>query len=407
LVTLSRFIRIRISDMLAGMTNSNIQSARLDNGLTLLVETLPNVQSAAFSLAIPAGSAWESEGNNGTAAALCDWLFRGAGGYSNRQLSGVLDSLGVQAHESVSASHITLQGACLAGNLSEVLAVYGDIVRRPHLSDAEFEPTILGVLQSLEALEDDPRQKVMVELARRCYPSPWNRPPEGTLSELEAITPELVRRHFQDCFTPNETILGIAGHVKFDEVLAVVQSVFGGWSASSCHPQILSKPATPTIDHLMQDSTQTQIGVAYQSVPYRDPNYYAAWATVSILSGGMSSRLLTEVREKRGLCYSIYASLNSLKDAGYVLCYAGTTNDRAAETLQVLIQELRRLKDGIGENELSRCQARAKSALIMSQESTSARAASLSRDWYHLGRAVTLEEVRGKIEALTPETVLD
>jgi predicted Zn-dependent peptidase len=96
-----------------------------------------------------------------------------------------------------------------------------------------------------------------------------------------------------------------------------------------------------------------------------------------------------------------------LRDAGFVLCYAGTTNERAAETLEVLLGELQRLKDGIADDELRRCQARAKSALIMSQESTSARAGSIARDWYHLGRVVTLEEVRRKIDALTPQRVLD
>jgi predicted Zn-dependent peptidase len=393
--------------MLAGMEKSQIHSARLENGLTLIVETLPDVQSAAFSLAIPAGGNFEPEGKNGAAAALCDWLIRGAGSRSSQELSGALDSLGVQAQESVSASHITLHGSCLAGKLAEAFTVYGDIVRRPQLADDEFEPTMLGVAQSLQALEDDPRQKVMVELARHCYPTPWNRPPEGTLAELDSITPEIVRGHYQRCFAPSESILGVAGNVNFEDVLAAVQTTFGDWKSESPVEEIIAQPVPATKHHLTQESTQTQIGVAYRAVPYADPDYYAAWAAVSVLSGGMSSRLLAEVREKRGLCYSIYASLHSLKDAGYVLCYAGTTNDRAAETLEVLLQELQRLKDGISEEELARCRARAKSSLIMSQESTSARAASLTRDWYHLGRALTLNEVREKIESLTTEQVID
>jgi predicted Zn-dependent peptidase len=147
--------------------------------------------------------------------------------------------------------------------------------------------------------------------------------------------------------------------------------------------------------------------VAYPAVAYADPEYYAAWAAVNVLSGGMSSRLFTEVREKRGLCYSVYATLNTLKDRGQVLCYAGTTSERAQETLDVLRAELVRLGAGIGDDELDRCKARAKSSLIMAQESSGSRAASLARNWYHLGRVVTLDEVRAKIEELTPATVLD
>jgi len=126
-----------------------------------------------------------------------------------------------------------------------------------------------------------------------------------------------------------------------------------------------------------------------------------------VLSGGMSSRLFTEVREKRGLCYAVYASLSSLRDEARVLCYAGTTVERAQETLDVTLQELVRLADGIEASELDRCRARAKSSLIMQQESTIARSAAVARDWYHLGRIMTLQEIHDQIESLTTETVLD
>src|SRR5690606_34074482 len=102
--------------------------------------------------------------------------------------------------------------------------------------------------------------------------------------------------------------------------------------------------------------------VAYDAVPYPDDAYYAAWAAVGILSGGMSARLFTEVREKRGLCYSVYAALHSLRTEGRVLCYAGTTNERAQETLDVTLQELVRLREGVEQSELDRCKARAKSS---------------------------------------------
>ena len=127
---------------------------------------------------------------------------------------------------------------------------------------------------------------------------------------------------------------------------------------------------------------------------------------VGVLSGGMSSRLFTEVREKRGLCYSVYATLSTLRDQGAVLCYAGTTNERAQETLDVLLAELARIADGIEPAELQRAQALAKSSLVMQQESSSSRARSLTRDWYHLGRATTVDEVQTAIERLTTEDVL-
>lgn len=388
------------------MPPQTIQTHTFENGLTLVAEPMEGVQSAAFSLRLPAGSLYDPPGQNGTASLLCELLMRGAGPRDTRQLSAALDNLGVQRHENVGTSHLALGGAAVADNLPEALRIYGDIVRRPLLPEDQFEAARAGVEQSLRAIEDEPRQKVMVELRRRCYDSPWGLPPDGDLKDLPHIDLETVRRHFDRCFRPDETILGVAGRIDVEEIVRVLDEVFGDWNRRPA-PAFEKGPRGPRQDHIRHESAQTHIGIAYDSVPYRDPDYYASWGAVSVLSGGMSSRLFTEIREKRGLCYAVFASLNSLKDAGRVMCYAGTTNERAQETLDVTLQELMRLRDGIAEDELDRCKARAKSSLIMQQESTSARSSSIARDWYHLGRVRTLDEVHENIDALSTRTVLD
>jgi predicted Zn-dependent peptidase len=126
---------------------------------------------------------------------------------------------------------------------------------------------------------------------------------------------------------------------------------------------------------------------------------------VGVLSSGSSSRLFTEVRERRGLCYTVYASLHTQRDRASVLCYAGTTAERAQETLDVTVQELNKLGQGIEQSELDRLKARIKSSLIMQQESTTARSGSIARDWYHLGRARTLDEVGRLIDELSAESI--
>jgi len=145
--------------------------------------------------------------------------------------------------------------------------------------------------------------------------------------------------------------------------------------------------------------------VAYDSVAYRDPDYFEAWGAVGVLSGGMSSRLFTEVREKRGLCYTVYATQATLKDRGAVLCYSGTTAERAQETLDVMLGELKRLSAGIEQHELTRLKARIKSGLIMQQESSSSRSSSMARDWYLLGRVRTLDEVSKLVDGLSAESI--
>ncbi|OYW11290.1 MAG: hypothetical protein B7Z55_19535, partial [Planctomycetales bacterium 12-60-4] len=326
------------STSLVLMSSASIASTVLDNGLTVVVESLPELQSAAFSLLVPAGSAYDPPQGNGTASALCDWITRGAGKRDSREVSCELDRLGVQHHTSVNVSHLTVSGACLAGNLAPALAVFGDFVQCPHLSDDEFEGALAGVAHELQGLEDDPQKKVML----RYYPAPWNQPPEGSLSDLEHLNPALTRTQFERCVRPDRSILGIAGRVTMPEILPEIQKTFGDWTPGGV-PAPAYGPRGVARVHIPAESTQTQIGVAYAGVPYRDPEYYAAWAAVSVLSGGMSSRLFTEVREKRGLCYSVYATLSTLRDRGAVLCYAGTTNERAQETLDVMLAELTRL----------------------------------------------------------------
>lgn len=388
------------------MRRQIIETYTLPNGLTLVVEPMPAVQSAAFALMVPSGSIYDPPGKNGNAAVLCDLLVRGAGERDSKALASALDNLGVQRNESVGTAHLTLSGATLADNLEAALRIYADIVRRPHLPHDQFSAAKAGVEQTLLALEDEPRQKIIQELRRRCYDAPWGWPNDGDLDQLDNITPQSVREQFERCFRPDETVLGIAGNIDPRRLRDLVEELFGDWPRKEA-PELHTGPHLPAIDHIEHDSTQVHIGVAYRAVPYRHEDYYAAWAAVSILSGGMSSRLFTEVREKRGLCYSVYASLNSLKDDARVLCYAGTTAERAQETLDVVLAELVRLGEGIGEDELDRCKARAKSSLIMQQESTMARSSSIARDWYHLGRVNTLDEVHGRIEALTTQSVLD
>jgi len=159
------------------------------------------------------------------------------------------------------------------------------------------------------------------------------------------------------------------------------------------------------IEHNKQDTNQTHIGIAYKSVPYSDPDYFQAWGAVGVLSGGMSSRLFTEVREKRGLCYSVFATYHTLRDAGTVLCYAGTTAERAQETLDVTLEQLINLSAGVQASELGRMKARIKSSLIMQQESSSARSSAIARDLYFLGSVRTLEEVGQLVDGLSQESI--
>src|SRR5262249_2858138 len=215
---------------------------------------------------------------------------------------------------------------------------------------------------------------------KRHYPAPLSNDRRGTRAGIESITLDAVRAFHQRRFGPRGTILSVAGNIDWEPLRRQVERLLGDWQGAP-DTSLQLTPPSGRVTHLAKETTQTQIGIAYPSVPIGHPEYYAALGAVNILSGGMSARLFTEVREKRGLCYAVSASYATFKDRASVLCYAGTTNERAQQTLDVTLGELLRLKDGIEPEEVERVQAGLKSSLIMQEESTSARAGSLASDW--------------------------
>ena len=374
------------------------------NGLVLLAEPMESVESVAFTFRVPAGTAVEPQAKGGLAGLTCELILRGAGPRDNRQFVNDLDNLGVERGETVGDAHVVFRGATLARNLSAALEIYADIFQRPHLPEDQFQPCRQMALQELAAIEDEPGHKVMLELRRRHFADPWGRPSQGEQQALESMTPADVQDYFGRVYRPNGTILGVAGRIDWDTLKDEVGRLLGDWPKLA-QPEIHERAAGPHRDHLQHESNQTQIGMAYPSVAYRDDDYYVASAAVGVLGDGMSSRLFTEVREKRGLCYSVYASHGTLLDRGSVFCYAGTSAERAQETLDVMLREVVRLSEGIEAGELERLKARIKSSLIMQQESTSARSALLTRDWYFLGRVRTLDEVEAIVDGLSAQQI--
>lgn len=377
-----------------------VETHIFDNGLVLLAEPVASFESAAFTLLLPCGYSDDPADRLGLGNLLCDMAMRGAGDRDSRQLVRELEILGVESGESIGASQTSFSGATLADNLIDALDIYADVVRRPRLPDDQLEAAQQVCLQEIRGTEDEPSQKLMDRLRRRTYPEPWGRPSHGNEAGVEATTAADVKRQWSQYYRPHGAILGVAGKIDWPRLKDAVERLFGDWSGK---PPAKPKESPPQngSPHSAFDSNQCHIGIAYPSVPYRDPLYLQAWAAVGVLSGGMSSRLFTEVREKRGLCYTVSASLQTQLSRARVLCYAGTTAERAQETLDVTFSEIRRLANGIDDEELARLKARIKSGLIMQQESTSARSGAIARDWYHLNRVRSLIELGRQIDELT------
>lgn len=396
--------------MLFPPERAGVRTHQLKNGLTIVGEALPDKRAAAWTFLLPSGTATEPANRDGSTNVLESLSYRGAGSRDSRALSDALDDLGVDRGGGSDVEYTTFGGATLADYLEESLALYADILRRPQFLDMEysndeFEAQRQLALQALDSLEDAPARKMFVQLRRAYFPDSFGRSPLGTRDGLNALTLDDLRIDHARRFVPDGAILALAGQIDFDKIVAKIETLFGDWSGTLPVAPMPQPVSVPVIEHIEQDTSQQQIGVAYAGVASEDAHFYDSRVAVSVLSGGMGARLFSEVREKRGLVYSVSASAGSLRGCGFNLAYAGTTPERSQETLDVLLGELRRMKDGVSENEVERAKIGLLSSLIMQEESSRARTGAIARDQFILGRVRPLDEVTDAINAVTPATI--
>jgi predicted Zn-dependent peptidase len=378
----------------------------LPGGLTLVAERMSGVQSAAMMLLLPAGSATDPENRQGAATVLSDLVLRGAGERDAKALIDHLDSLGLQRSSSVGIYHTHFTCAAVSGQVMAALGTYADIIRRPMLPKAGFEAARDLTLQALAGIDDEPRQKLLIALREYHFPSPLGRNPIGRKEDLESLTLRQCRAEHERRYHAGGAILAVAGNVDFDSVIVQAEKYFGDFDGPAS-PPLEIKPIAVRRHFQEQASEQTHIGLAYSSISEADPDYYVMCLAVEVLGGGMSGRLFTEVREKRGLVYNVSAGYAGLKGLGAILCYAGTSNDRAQATLDCLRAELDRLSKGVTVQELQRARIGLKASTIMQGESTSSRAAGIAYDYFLRGRIRTLDEIKAAIDEVTLDRIND
>lgn len=383
-----------------------IHSERLDNGVTLLFEPMPWLRSASLGLLVPMGAAGDPAGQDGSANVHAEWSGKGAGSLDARAYSAALDALGVRRGAGSDRTNSTMGASLLVDTMPQTLPLLASQVIEPRLDDAEFEKVRQGALQELASLQDQPTTRLMEALASAMFESGHGRSAFGTEEGLAAVTPDTVRADRAARFGAAGSILAVAGGIGWDELRSMVKESFGRWDGqASAAVEPVFRPVTR--QHVTADTSQVQIGIGFTALAPDHPDWQLQSLAIGVLSGGMGARLFSEVREKRGLVYSVGAAARAVRGAGYILGYAGTTPQKAAETLEVMLAEFRRLTDGISAEELERARQGKLTRLIMQGESSSARASGLAADMHLRGRTSTLEEIAAEIRAVNLEQIND
>ena len=382
-----------------------ISTHRLANGLTVLVEEMPHVESAAYDLLIPGGLVVDDERTVGASVLGMELIGRGAGGLDSRALSEAFEDIGVRHGEGAGLDKFAFSGVLVADKLEKALTLTSKMVLEPHLPSEEIGNIRSLMLQDIASLNDSPGRRAGVELHKRYYPAPYNRSSLGEAQGLENTSRDTIVSIHERYFRPDRAILSVAGKVSAREVFDLAERLFGGWKGTADEVPKFGSLSPHDYFHLESESAQLQILFASPSVRFGANDYYAGKVAISLLGASMFGRLFIEVREKRGLCYSVYARHASNKDYGTVTAYVGTTAERAQESLDVLLEQLHGLKGTVDEAELERAKVNLKAQLVLGDESPGSRAGSNATDWWLLQRVRPLSEISAAIDAVNVASI--
>jgi predicted Zn-dependent peptidase len=382
-----------------------IHQHQLSNGLCIIVEEMDHVESASYDLLIPGGLVFDEDEHIGASIVLAELIAKGAGQLDSRALSDAFDSAGIRHGEGVGMDRFTLSGSLVASSIDRALELVVSMVRRPFLPEKDIEPIQSILLQDLEALKDNPARRSMVELSKRFYPQPFNRSSLGDARGIQSVNGTLMQQMHARFFQPEGAILSIAGKVDSRRIFATVDELFGDWQGRAATMPTFGVRPQHEYFHIQEQSAQSQIVLAAPSVKFSDDLYYEGKLVASILGSSMFGRLFIEVREKRGLCYSVFARHSSTNLYGTMSAYVGTTPERAQESADVLLGELQSLPGTITQEELDRSRTNLKASLIMGEESPGSRAGSNANDWWLLRRVRGLSEIQAGIDAVSLDSI--
>jgi len=378
----------------------------LDNGIRIVIESMPGAQSIVMGMRFCFGAKDEPEDRLGITRIAEDVLFKGTPNRDARAIFDAFDNLGIRRSSTTAVEHTSFQAQMLPINFKPALELYSEFFRSASFPEQQVEIAKAITYEELKRLEDDPLQQVLYLTYQIGLGSPMGRMPLGEAETVAAITPAEVRRHWDTYCAPQNLLMSVAGGLSADAIYEAINDVFGDW-----HGDAPESPPNHVItianrnEHRQKQSEQAHIGLLYGGTPRGHELYYPAQLAIAILSGGGSSRLFTEVREKRGLAYSVAAFYRARRHGGLVALYAGTTADRAQETLDVCQNEITRLGEDITEEELTRAKTVLKGRLFTTGDLPEGRASGILEDLFLENRARSIDEIATSVDAVTIDQI--
>jgi predicted Zn-dependent peptidase len=377
------------------------------NGLEMVGQRMPSLASVTFGIQVAAGIKDEPDERLGLTNLLAEMLFQGTEHRNVRQLTEEFEAIGARTGGEASTEFARYSAQVVPGRLDRALDLIADVVLQPVFPASEFSQMRDVQLQEIRRRDDEPMRRIFDLVRARFYAGTHlDRQALGTRETVESLTPDHLRTFWQARYKPHGALFTIAGNFDWDHAVARVGALFGGWSGTPPTSVPDVPDPRPGVSIERQEGNQEHIGMAFPFPTFGDPDYYAANVVSEIFGGGMTARLFREVREKRGLVYSVASMFAPNGAYGAEFVYGGTTPDKAHETVQVILDELRKLgEDGVSDDELARAKVQLKSELVMRGESSAARMGALARSWWFERKLTTIHQIKDAVDAVSREQI--
>lgn len=383
-----------------------VNMTRLANGMTVLSDEMPHLKSAAVGVWIEAGSRSEGAKEHGISHLLEHMAFKGTATRSATDIVEQIEAVGGEVNAATGIENTSYYARILEEDVPLAIDILGDI-----LSNSTFDPDELRrekhvILQEIGAAHDAPEDRVFDHIQELAFPDqPLGRTILGTAETVQSFTPDAIHAYLDRHYQGPSMILSAAGAVRHDELVALGETAFGGFADLSAQKPEAANYVGGERRDVQKDLMEAQVILGFKGRSYKSKDFYAAQILASMLGGGMSSRLFQEVREKRGLCYSVYAFHWGFADSGLFGIHAATSAEDLDELMPVITGELTRAAEDFSEAELNRARAQIKAGLLMGMESPSARASQLARQRMIFGKPRSLEEMVDAISEISIEDI--
>jgi predicted Zn-dependent peptidase len=380
------------------MQDSNFQKTTLPNGLRVLTEHHPTVHSVTVGIWIQAGAVYERDDERGLAHLLEHLVFKGTQRRSSTKIAALMDAIGGQMNAFTEREHVCYHTKVLSEHLPLAMDLLCDLVTSPRLDDDDLELEKGVIIEEIRGVEDSPEELVEDLFTATIWPrSRWGRPILGTPDSVSKFSAEDVRRFLKTHYTPKNVVVVAVGDVNHDDIVKRAEKLLAGLSPDT-PASTRRQPPLPTVkahrEIVQRDTEQLHLVCGTRSYAYDDPKRFASWTLDTILTGGYSSRLFQEIREKRGYAYNIGGLTACYRKGGFWAVEASLAPEAARKTVNLIGRELRKVKkDGVTRAEWKRALQLARANLLLSEESSSSQMGRIARNELYFGQQRSTEQV--------------